>query len=783
MKKQLLTAALVGLSAVTFAQVPTGLTKSDAEIRFLTRTVSNSSTSNLRAGGGTSTQALGDTIFHETFGNGLNGDGSNGAWTNTGSPAAAVWEYRGPSTSPTNDTGSIGAFGGLAPITSTTAANGFMIFDSDYLDNGGDDNNIGGGPAPTPHTGELNSPIIDLTGYNQVRFSVEMRYRRFVADLYVLFSTDGGTTWGDTIQLFGEDVNTPSNMTNVAEETYTAYVDASFANTANGRIKFWFDGVDNHGNINGSGYYYAMIDDVMIQEAPENDLIIVSNQTEKNNFDDSVRLYYSNIPVYQALYDTLQPGALVASMGTQNQTNTVVTTTVTEPGGSSTVSSASATMTQGDTSYFFSSTPYVMDEGTGTYTFDIAAASDHTDDFPVDNSSSWSVEVTDNVYARDYDLPNKSSNGWQGFSYEIFVRYDINVTDTVTSFMAQWGDNSREGATVSLNLYADADLNTPIVSNQFISLSNSTNIDQWATYTVPETELTPGIYWLSYEIISVGDTVWVANNNDIISEPVSVIVDLENDGTVDFFTDLIPFLRMSLKGQPCANLNASVTNLSCFQDNSGEIAAQVSGGTGTFSYAWSNGGSTATISGLSAGTYTVTATNGSDCTVEGIYSVSEPTELTVSMAVDNPSFGTATANPAGGTNPYTYAWSSGGTGNQETVDAGGSVTVTVTDANGCTATATGDLTPVSTNDLQLASSLNLFPNPTSGRINISFENIEGVYTVSVVSTIGQVVENRTVTASSNHVETFNMDGLNNGIYFVTVKSESGSEATYRVVVK
>ncbi|MEM9024635.1 MAG: hypothetical protein AAGB22_12890, partial [Bacteroidota bacterium] len=97
---------------------------------------------------------MGAVLFSEDFANDI-----PATWNNTsGLGGAEVWVYRGPSTNPSNATGGQGAFTGGAPIASTSAANGFVIFDSDFQDNGGDGNNIGGGVAPTPHLGWLESP-------------------------------------------------------------------------------------------------------------------------------------------------------------------------------------------------------------------------------------------------------------------------------------------------------------------------------------------------------------------------------------------------------------------------------------------------------------------------------------------------------------------------------------------------------------------------------------------------------------------------------------------------
>ena len=103
-------------------------------------------------------------------------------WTNASQPTppviSAPWVYRGPSTNPGVTIGSQGAYAGTnGPIASPTAANGFMIFDSDYYDNGGTAGNFGAGTypcnsitggAPTGHVGTLTTDAIDCSMYSDV---------------------------------------------------------------------------------------------------------------------------------------------------------------------------------------------------------------------------------------------------------------------------------------------------------------------------------------------------------------------------------------------------------------------------------------------------------------------------------------------------------------------------------------------------------------------------------------------------------------------------------------
>lgn len=145
--------------------------------------------------------------------------------------------------------------------------------------------------------------------------------------------------------------------------------------------------------------------------------------------------------------------------------------------------------------------------------------------------------------------------------------------------------------------------------------------------------------------------------------------------------------------QPAAlNVSMSTTAANCFGENSGSAAANITGGSGPFTYAWSpSGGSNASAPSLTAGNYTVLITDANGCTANASVAVTEPVAITTSMS-SVPVFcaggntGSALVNAAGGTGAFTYAWSpSGGSSALTWGLSMGPYTVTVTDANGCTA--------------------------------------------------------------------------------------------------
>lgn len=148
-------------------------------------------------------------------------------------------------------------------------------------------------------------------------------------------------------------------------------------------------------------------------------------------------------------------------------------------------------------------------------------------------------------------------------------------------------------------------------------------------------------------------------------------------------------------------LNASIqaTDALCNGGTDGTANVNVTDGTPGYNYSWSpSGGNTNQATGLSAGNYTVTVTDANGCTVTASAVVNEPAAMSASTTT-NPVLcnggidGSASVNVSNGSPGYTYQWSpSGGASSQATGLAAGNYTVTVTDANGCTATASATVT-------------------------------------------------------------------------------------------
>nr|WP_294785588.1 gliding motility-associated C-terminal domain-containing protein [uncultured Flavobacterium sp.] len=155
--------------------------------------------------------------------------------------------------------------------------------------------------------------------------------------------------------------------------------------------------------------------------------------------------------------------------------------------------------------------------------------------------------------------------------------------------------------------------------------------------------------------------------------------------------------------QPAAALtleNSSKTDVLCYGENTGSVTAgTVTNAVGTLTYSWKNSanvevGTIASISNLSAGTYTLTVTDSCSSQSNSVI-IGQPTAALSCSIIQNKavsanglSNGEATVTPIGGNGGYTYLWDNNETTQKAIALNAGSHSVTVTDSNGCTTTCT-----------------------------------------------------------------------------------------------
>jgi hypothetical protein len=214
---------------------------------------------------------------------------------------------------------------------------------------------------------------------------------------------------------------------------------------------------------------------------------------------------------------------------------------------------------------------------------------------------------------------------------------------------------------------------------------------------------------------------------------------------------------------PVLSVAGTPNPLLCYND-SASVTALVSGGTTPYSYQWSTGHTTVGVAPLGVGSYSVTVTDSISCSVSQNFTITAPPAIDPSLTSTPDSLGncngTVSANPSGGTPPYTISWSSGNTSNLCT----GWYTATITDANGCEETDSVFVDLLSgIKELDLIN-FSVYPNPASDKILISLLNNE-IGEIKVYNITGELVKR--IYSKTRESELI-IEELNPGMYFIEI---------------
>lgn len=223
---------------------------------------------------------------------------------------------------------------------------------------------------------------------------------------------------------------------------------------------------------------------------------------------------------------------------------------------------------------------------------------------------------------------------------------------------------------------------------------------------------------------------------------------------------------ISNSGAPSVTL--TTTQPVCFGSTNGAVVSSVTGGSPNYTYNWSNGSTSASISNVGAGTYIVTVTDASQCQAVQSAVLSNPSQVGGVVSVTNASCGlnngTATINGTGGDNTYTYTWSTGSALSTLTALGAGSYSVTITDGVGCSAVRTATVTSSAALNVSVAGT-----NPTQGN--------NGSATATVSGGTSPYLYNW-----SNGSSTPSITGVGAGTYTVTVTDANNCTQTGSVTL-
>lgn len=232
-------------------------------------------------------------------------------------------------------------------------------------------------------------------------------------------------------------------------------------------------------------------------------------------------------------------------------------------------------------------------------------------------------------------------------------------------------------------------------------------------------------------------------------------------------------LEITLDELPALVLTATAIAPGCFGDSTGWIDLNLENGVAPVQFLWSNGATAPSLAGLSAGTFSVVATDALGCTGMLEVVLEAPLALELSQPLVQPvqchgdTTGVITAAATGGTEPYQFLWSNSSSGPQLTHLPAGTYHLTVSDANGCSLTVSATLTEP---PAVLVSPVHLIPacqGQPSGAIDIGVSGGTGTYQF----------------AWSNDSLTQNLANIPAGTYSVTVTDALGCTGTLEVLLE
>jgi hypothetical protein len=213
-----------------------------------------------------------------------------------------------------------------------------------------------------------------------------------------------------------------------------------------------------------------------------------------------------------------------------------------------------------------------------------------------------------------------------------------------------------------------------------------------------------------------------------------------------------------------------VESVSCFGECDGLAEALLTGGTAPFSYVWSNGDTTSISDSLCSSTYYVTVTDANSCESMETFVVAEPDILQIALSsipetYPGASDGKAWVLVSGGTGPYNYEWNNSSVNDTISGIAGGWYYVTVTDANGCSATDSIEVT-ITVGLSQLESKIHIYPNPSFGNYvlldGVDTQLIKRIELISIDSrnVVLQIIDHK-----------IDLHGVDDGVYILRIFSD------------
>jgi len=573
----------------------------------------------------------------------------------------------------------------------------------------------------------LELPTIDLTGLVGYELNFESYHDGVYGGTFeVEVSVDNGVFWAPIHTI---DTNVSTWLSNTVDLS-------TFNNVSSVRIRFHYDDV-------GTWVSGVAVDDVVVQESPpevgvvsasapstvcglsafEQVTIMVMNfgTSQQTNIPVSYTLN-GGAPVLDTVTSTINPGdsmaftfatlADLSGAGTYNfEFWTGFGTDTDMSNDTLTGYTVFTNLLVDDLCVFDTDSNSGTDTTCGSFSSDLCADGYVTADNAIKSSDSVDINST-MLHAAEFSLYTMDCTAGDTINYTFYLNgvqvgayMDITdecgctpgvypkkvmINDTTalnapyTQGMNTWAVQNDGGANhyvagYTVKVFGVCPIPDSVTVNTSISSAIACNGDSTAVATASTVSGTPPFTFLWDDPSAQTDSMATG-----LPAGTYTVMVIDSNGMTDS--------AMVVISEPTAvAVSTSSTKATCGNAN-GTAIANASGGTGAFTYLWSDPSTQTTMiaAGLFAGNFTVVVTDNNSCSNSAAVTVADNGVPNITLSKTDVSCngggdGTATANVAGGTAPFTYSWND--PGNQTTGTASNLLskmyTVTVTDSNGC----------------------------------------------------------------------------------------------------
>lgn len=367
---------------------------------------------------------------------------------------------------------------GIEAIESTSADNGFALFDSDFWCGGNQNAYI------------RMATSVNLSASVGVVLQFEQYYRRFQGNTYVEVSVDGGNAW-ETIE-----VNTAVGVNGYSPnpELVRLNITDLVAGQPNVLIQFRYEG--------GCDYAW-MVDDVSIIDQPASDLVI--------NYSFLVTTapgyQYCRIPANE-LDAILEVGAEVFSFGYEDQTNVTLTMELRDEsnGLAAELNFPIGTMMDGDTVFVDELVDIsTLAAGIYTATFNVTSDQNVDEDTPDNNTYLRAFQVNNGLFSLDgigihppgyLDLGALGSGSYVDDQVlQMFTYYQVANETTVYGLEVQISAGSDAGSFLFAAVYDS----TTVLGDDFVNQQNNTIYATPDAYTLTAADVASGTVFIPFD--------------------------------------------------------------------------------------------------------------------------------------------------------------------------------------------------------------------------------------------------------------------------------------------